>query len=149
MLTPSMKSLSRFASAAALLVVAAPLGSQQPGQAAPGLAPFVSVAAPIVALTHVRVVDGTGGPARTDQTLVINGDRIASIGPFASTPIPPEARVLDLTNDTVLPGLVGLHEHTYFGGVERVTSMNVSAPLLYLAYGVTTAMTAGSMMPLY
>jgi hypothetical protein len=42
---------------------------------------------------------------------------------------------------------VGLHEHTYFGGVRRMTQMRTSAPLLYLAYGVTTAMTAGSQFP--
>ena len=124
-----------------------PVRGQQPSPLAAALVPFVSVDAPTVALTHVRVVDGTGAPAVSDQTLILEGRRIGSIGPFASTTIPPGAQVLDLSNHTVMPGLVGLHEHTYFGGVERVTAMNVSGPLLYLAYGVTTAMTAGSMLP--
>lgn len=124
-----------------------PVRGQQPSPLAAALTPFVSVDAPTVALTHVRVVDGTGAPALSDQTLILEGRRIGSIGPFASTTIPPGAQVLDLSNHTVMPGLVGLHEHTYFGGVERVTAMNVSGPLLYLAYGVTTAMTAGSMLP--
>jgi cytosine/adenosine deaminase-related metal-dependent hydrolase len=61
--------------------------------------------------------------------------------------VPADARVLDLAGHTVIPGLVGLHEHTYFGGVRRITQMSTSAPLLYLAFGVTTAMTAGSMLP--
>jgi imidazolonepropionase-like amidohydrolase len=62
--------------------------------------------------------------------------------------------VLDLAGHTVFPGQVGLHEHTYFasidaatGGIRQLTPMNASAPLLYLAYGVTTAMTAGSALP--
>jgi imidazolonepropionase-like amidohydrolase len=125
----------------------APVHGQQPAPLPAGLAPFVSVNAPVVALTHVRVVDGTGVPAQTDQTLIIDGARIASMGPFSSTTIPDGARVLDLPDHTVLPGLVGLHEHTYFGGLARVTPMNTSGPLLYLAYGVTTALTAGSMLP--
>jgi imidazolonepropionase-like amidohydrolase len=133
--------------AVALLLLIAPVAGQQPAPLPPALAPFVSVNAPIVALTHVRVVDGTGAPARTDQTVIVEGDRFGAIGPVASTTVPAGARVLDLSNHTVLPGLVGLHEHTYFGGVTRVTPMNLTAPLLYLAYGVTTAMTAGSMMP--
>jgi imidazolonepropionase-like amidohydrolase len=137
--------ISRWAAVAWLLLIAPVLGQERALPAA--LAPYVSVNAPIVALTHVRVVDGTGAPARTDQTVVVDGARIGAVGPFASTTIPAGARVIDLSNHTVLPGLVGLHEHTYFGGVARVTPMNVSGPLLYLAYGVTTAMTAGSMLP--
>jgi imidazolonepropionase-like amidohydrolase len=131
----------------ALLAVVATAHGQQPPPVPPALAPFVSVNAPLVALTHVSVVDGTGTPVRTDQTVILDGTRIGAIGPFASTTIPPGAQVLELAGHTIMPGLVGLHEHTYFGGVARVTAMNVSGPLLYLAYGVTTAMTAGSMLP--
>jgi imidazolonepropionase-like amidohydrolase len=123
--------------------------AQQPSPLPPGVAPFVSVNAPLVALTHVRVVDGTGAAAQTDQTVILEGGRIGSIGPFGTSTIPGGAQVVDLADHTVLPGLVGLHEHTYFGGVSRVTPMNTSGPLLYLAYGVTTAMTAGSMFPIY
>ena len=112
-----------------------------------GVAPFVSVDTPLVALTHVQLVDGTGAPARADQTVILNRDRIQAVGPFATVPIPDNALVLDLAGHTLLPGLVGLHEHTYFGGVRRFTQMRVSAPLLYLAFGVTTAMTAGSRSP--
>lgn len=131
----------------ALLFLIAPIRGQQPLPGASGTAPFVSVTAPLIALTHVRVVDGTGVSARPDQTVVIDGSQIRAIGPFASTTIPAGARLLDLSNHTVLPGLVGLHEHTYFAGVARVTPMNATGPLAYLAYGVTTAMTAGSMLP--
>lgn len=122
---------------------------QLPAQATltPGVAPFVSVNAPVVALTHARLVDGTGTAARVNQTIVISGARITAVGPSASTPVPAGAQTIDLTGQTVMPGQVGLHEHTYFGGVKRLTQMSVSGPLLYLAYGITTGMTAGSQLP--
>ncbi len=129
-----------------LLVSPAPLQAQQP-VVQPGLAPFVSVDTPSVVLAHVRVVDGTGAPARDNQTVVLSRGRIQAVGPAATVSVPPGAMVLRLEGHTILPGLVGLHEHTYFGGVRRFTQMSVSAPLLYLAMGVTTAMTAGSRSP--
>jgi imidazolonepropionase-like amidohydrolase len=128
-------------------VLATAINAQEPRPLPGAVAPFVSVNATRVALTHVAIVDGTGAPARPDQTVILDGAQIASIGPSASTPVPSGAQVLDLAGHTLVPGLVGLHEHTYFGGGDRVTPMNVSGPLLYLAYGVTTAMTAGSMLP--
>lgn len=113
----------------------------------PGVQRFASVDAPIVALTHARLVDGTGAPSRADQTIIIRGSRIEAVGPSSTTPAPAGARVIDLAGHTVMPGQVGLHEHTYFGGVQRLTQMSTSGPLAYLAYGVTTAMTAGSQLP--
>lgn len=110
-------------------------------------APFVSVSAPVIALTHVRVVDGTGAPARDDQTVILRAGRIEAVGPSSATQAPDGAAVIDLTGHTVLPGLVGLHEHTYFGGVRHMTQMRASGAPLYLAFGVTTAMTAGSQFP--
>ena len=116
--------------------------------------PFVSVNAAVVALTHVQLIEGTGLPARADQTVILRGTAIQAVGPSATIAAPPGARVLDLSGHTVMPGQVGLHEHTYFASVDgrsgrptRIAHMNVSAPLLYLAYGVTTAMTAGSALP--
>ena len=130
---------------AALLTTAVSAGAQR--TLTPGVQRFVSVDAPIVALIHARLVDGTGAPARADQTIIIRGSRIAAVGPSSTTAAPAGARVIDLTDHTVMPGQVGLHEHTYFGGVQRLTQMSTSGPLAYLAYGVTTAMTAGSQLP--
>jgi imidazolonepropionase-like amidohydrolase len=135
------------AAVVAIVAVSATIGAQQRPTLAPGVQRYVSVNAAVVALTHVRVVDGTGARARDDQTVIIRGDRIEAVGPASSTRTPDGAQVLDLTGHTVTPGLVGLHEHTWFGGMRVSTHMGVSAPLLYLAMGVTTAMTAGSQFP--
>lgn len=139
----SVRSILRLVPA---LLIAAPLAAQHRPALAPAARAFVSVDAPVVALTHVRLVDGTGAPARQDQTVVVRGTRIESVGPTATTAIPAEARVMDLSGHTVIPGLVSLHEHTYFGGLSRSVPMNASAHL-YLGFGVTTAMTAGSQLP--
>ena len=119
--------------------------SAQPRPLSPNVARYVSVNAPVVALTHARVVDGTGAAAREDQTIVLRGDRIDAVGSASTVKVPAGAQVVDLTGSTVIPGLVGLHEHTWFGGMAVSTPMSVTAPLLYLGMGVTTAMTAGTM----
>src|SRR5438445_2469756 len=74
------------------LVLASLFAARCRAQAAPKLAPelraFVKEDAPLVALTHVRVIDGTGAAPRADQTLVIREGKIASLGDRASTKIP-------------------------------------------------------------
>jgi hypothetical protein len=129
-----------------------PAGAQEiPDQEEPAspLAPYVSVEKGTVALTHVRLLDGTGTPARDDQTILIQGERITAVGPSAGRELPEGAQVLDLTGHTLIPGLVSLHEHLYFGGVQQMTPMPVTGPMLYLAMGVTSAMPAGSQFPYY
>jgi cytosine/adenosine deaminase-related metal-dependent hydrolase len=138
---------SRFPVLTLLAGLSATVAAAQRPQVGPGLAPFVSVNAPVVALTHVRVVDGTGAAARDDQTIIVRDDRILAVGPAASTSVPAGAEVLNLTGHTVIPGLVGLHEHTWFGGIRKSSPMGATAGLLYLAMGVTTGMTAGSQFP--
>lgn len=133
-----------------LLAVAA-TAALADAQARPTLSPearaFVSVDAPVVALTRVRLVDGTGGAPRDDQTVVIRDGLIAAVGSSASVAVPAGARVLDLSGHTLTPGFVGLHEHTYFNATTRSTQMSVSGPRLYLGMGVTTIRTAGSQFP--
>jgi enamidase len=105
---------------------------------------FVAVDAPVVALTNVRVIDGTGGAARAGQTVVIRDGAIAAVGDSATLTIPAGARVMDLTGRTVVPGYVMLHEHLFaFDGGRFVQIGHSSAPL-YLAGGVTTMRTGGA-----
>jgi imidazolonepropionase-like amidohydrolase len=111
---------------------------------------FIRVQAPVVVLAHVRVVDGTGAAAVEDQTIVISNGKISAVGPAASAPVPNGAKTLDLTGYTVLPGLVGMHDHLFFpmGGNPPIYSdMGISFPRLYLAMGVTTIRTTGSVAP--
>ncbi|MEX0891592.1 MAG: amidohydrolase family protein [Gemmatimonadota bacterium] len=109
---------------------------------------FVAVEAPVVALTHVKLLDGTGAPARTDQTILIEGDRIRAVGPASEVNVPAGAEVLDLTGHTVIPGLVGMHNHSYYtGGNGRAAQLSFSGPRLYLASGVTTIRTTGARAP--
>src|SRR5712691_5809206 len=72
---------------------------------------FVQIDTPTIALTHVRVIDGTGAPARADQTIVIRDGMIVAVGTGTSVQVPTGAQVLDLSGKSVIPGLVMVHEH--------------------------------------
>jgi len=122
----------------------AALLAQQPGSA---VSQFVTVSDSVVALTNVRVIDGTGGPARDGQTIVLKGGTIQSVGDGASAKIPAGARTMDLAGRTVMPGYVMLHEHLFYpsGGGAIYNEQGYSFPRLYLAGGVTTMRTAGNM----
>ncbi len=148
--------------AAALLTLAnasaAPQILAPPVALGAAVLPYVKVNTKVVVLRHIRVIDGAGEPSRPDQTLVIIDGRIAAIGgPDLASP--PGANEIDLTGHTVLPGLVGLHDHMYYiarpnmdaaGHSEAplmVPQMTFSSPRLYLAAGVTTMRTTGSVEP--
>ncbi len=112
----------------------------------PGTRPFIAVDAPVVVLQHVRVIDGTGAPAREDQTIIIDHGKIQAIG--AGLAVPAGAQALNLQDHTVIPGLVGMHEHLFYpagGGAPMYIDHARSFPRLYLASGVTTARTAGTL----
>ncbi|MGE0552584.1 MAG: amidohydrolase family protein [Gemmatimonadales bacterium] len=108
---------------------------------------YVAVEDPVVAITHVRVVDGTGKAGVADQTVVLRDGRIAALGPSGSTAVPSGARVIDGSGKSLIPGLVGLHDHSYYTTSARTVQSNYSAPLLYLAAGVTTIRTTGANNP--
>src|SRR6187549_1179337 len=119
-------------------------------QAPQGDSQFVRIQAPTIALTHVRVIDGTGAAAMEDQTVVIAGGKILSIAPSGNAKIDTSAQILDLKGYTVLPGLVGMHDHMFFpmgGSPPMYSNMGFSFPRLYLALGVTTIRTTGSVAP--
>ncbi len=113
-------------------------------------AAFIVENAPVIALTHARVIDGNGTPALNDQTLILREGMIAAYGAADAIAVPPGARELNLSGKTIIPGLVMMHEHLFtvapnfdkrLLGVEQ----DVPFPLMYLAAGVTTMRTTGSM----
>ncbi len=129
------------------LFLASPLYSQRADELSPAVREYVSVDAPVIALTGVQVIDGTGAPRTTDQTVVIADGRIQAVGPTGSTDIPDGAEVLDLPGHTVVPGMVGLHDHTLYTTYKRIVQISFSSSRLYLASGVTSIRTTGALEP--
>jgi imidazolonepropionase-like amidohydrolase len=127
----------------------------------PEVASFVVVSAPKVVLRHVNIIDGTGAMPRPDQTVILTEGRVAVIGPATTTPVPDGAEVHDYAGYSVLPGLVGMHDHLFYSAsnaLQRgagsilepgvlVAEIAFTAPRLYLAAGVTTLRTTGSIEP--
>lgn len=106
---------------------------------------YIKVDSTVVALTNVRVIDGTGAPARTNQTVVIKGGNIETVGDTARTNVPAGATTIDLAGKSVIPGLVMVHEHLYYPtGPGVYGQLGESFTRLYLAGGVTTMRTGGN-----
>jgi imidazolonepropionase-like amidohydrolase len=100
------------------------------------------------AIEHVELVDGIGTPAKRDWTVVVDHGKIAAAGPSGSVAVAPGTRVVDGRGESLMPGIVGMHEHLYYETSEQMAeapTMLFSAPKLYLAAGVTTARTTGSL----
>jgi imidazolonepropionase-like amidohydrolase len=126
-----------------LLALAAP--AQRPDSLAAAVREYVTVDTALLALTHVLLVDGTGAAPKPDQSVVIRAGRIVAVGPAASVQIPAGAHVMDMSGSTVIPGLIGMHDHLFYtaaGG--RAVQMSYTGPRLYLGSGVTTIRTTGS-----
>jgi len=64
-----------------------------------------------LALTHVTVIDGTGAPAKRDQTVVVEGDRIAVVGKTGEVAVPKKAQIVDASGKFLIPGLWDMHGH--------------------------------------
>jgi imidazolonepropionase-like amidohydrolase len=137
--------------ALAVLLPAASLYAQPAGEStrprlSPAVRAYVAMDTSLLALTNVRVIDGTGAPARPNQTIVIRDGVITDVGEMRSLRVPEGARVLDLAGRTVLPGFVMVHEHLYYPtGPGVYANLAESFTRLYLAGGVTSMRTGGNM----
>lgn len=115
---------------------------------------FIAVDSRVTALAHVTVIDGTGAPARQDQTIIITDGKVVSVGTAQQAKIPAGAKVLQLAGATVMPGLVGMHNHLFMMGTSAYRPIALTQPQpvqsvrLYLAHGVTTIRTTGSVDPM-
>jgi imidazolonepropionase-like amidohydrolase len=136
---------------AGFMLAAGGLFAQTPA----AIKPYISEDAPVLVLDHVRVIDGTGAMPAEDQRIDIEGGKIVRVqSAKLRNAYPANAKILNLTGKTIIPGLVGMHEHLFYptpdGGGGRLPlygEMADSAPRLYLAGGVTTARTTGSLEP--
>src|SRR5258708_6899857 len=84
---------------------------------------------PILAITHVTVIDGTGASPQKDMTVLITDQRIAALGPSSSTATPRAARIIDGTAKFLIPGLADMHVHLTGAG-EPSGSREFIIPLL-------------------
>jgi len=119
---------------------------------------FVKAPAGKIALAHVRIIDGTGAAAQDDRTILIDGDTITAIT-AGSVKVPDGYTTIDASGKSVMPGIVGMHDHQYYiarpnlddtGHADdplMIPQMTFSSPRLYLANGVTTLRTTGSVEP--
>ncbi len=122
--------------------------AQRPDSLSEEVRKYVAVDTAVVALTNVLLVDGTGGAPRPGQTVVIRDGKIAEVGPSGSVKVPAGAHTMDLGGHTVIPGIVGMHDHMFYtaaGG--RAVQMSYTGPRLYLGSGVTTIRTTGGRAP--
>jgi enamidase len=132
-------------SIAFFLLFASTLEAQRGGGRGNPLAAYTRIDTSVVALTHARVIDGTGAAPKTDQTLILRDGKIESIGPSASARVPVGVQAIDLTGKSVMPGFVMVHEHLYYpNGGGWYGNYDESFTRLYLAGGVTSMRTAGN-----
>ncbi|HXM37853.1 MAG TPA: amidohydrolase family protein [Gemmatimonadales bacterium] len=104
-----------------LALIAMPLGAQAPVAAPPPPAPVLIKAG--------RLIDGRSDRVQTNMGILIEGDRIRAIGPVAQIESQARgARVIDLSQMTVLPGLIDMHTHLLLQG--DITSQEYEDQLL-------------------
>ena len=127
--------------------------------------PVIVHDAPIIALTDVRVIDGTGAAPKINYTIIIREGSIAAMGPSDDIAIPETSKRIRLAGKSMLPGWVMMHEHLYYHMRPPPLQINdpdganywqrdiaripqtFAYPALYLADGVTTGRTAGPEAP--
>jgi imidazolonepropionase-like amidohydrolase len=131
-----------------IMLLSAGIAFGQTTALAPAVKAFVTVDSPATALEDVTVIDGTGAPAREHQVILVRNGRIESISQLSADHLyPGDAKVLKLAGHTVIPGLVGMHDHLFYPGALtpiHFSEDDFSAPRMYLAGGVTTIRTTGS-----
>lgn len=145
------RSLIRALFASAAVLAALPVQAQAPTPAptqAVAPAPYVAYAQPRILIRDVQLIDGTGMAARPGMSVLIENGRIVRVAPSADLTDTGDATVIDGRGKTLMPGLVLMHEHMFYPtGRANYTEMVYSFPRLYLAGGVTSLRTAGTMAP--
>lgn len=109
---------------------------------------FIEIQDSIIAITNVTLIDGTGGVIKENYDIMFINNRITSIAKSGELKIQKNAKIIDGTGKTVIPGFIMMHEHLFhakpFNGNYKAVHMTNTFPKMYLAGGVTTMRTAGS-----
>ena len=109
-----------------------------------------SLVAEVKVLKNFTLIDGTGHPPLAHAAMILDDGRIQWVGPEAQLKAPPSARVTDLQNKYVMPGIINLHVHLGATiGLDQnekfFTPENVEKDLkTYASYGVTTVLSMGT-----
>ncbi len=91
---------------------------------------FVSVNEERVLLMNVRIIDGTGAPVRENQSILIENGKITAITQVAASIAPEGTRVIDLKGKSVMPGIVGLHEHMFYNASDPENFIQSTQPIV-------------------
>ena len=144
---------------AAMWLLLLALAAQRPDSLGPAVRKVVRTSSVRVVLEHVNVIDGTGTAATPDRNIIIEGGRMTAISAGADVPAADGTTILDLRGYSVMPGIVGMHNHLIYLSRPNLAAdntfdrpglfqqMTFSASRLYLANGVTTMRTTGSPEP--
>jgi len=106
--------------------------------------PFVSHNESMIALVNATLINGNGSSALINQTIVIENGVFTAIGEQEEISIPDSAFILDVEGKTLIPGIIGVHNHLHIPGFPDIGEV---ASKLYLASGVTTIQTCGAARP--
>lgn len=105
---------------------------------------YVKYNSNIIVLTNATVFDGKGNSAKENQTLIVVNGYFQSIGKSSEIDIPENTTIINLKGKTIIPGIVGVHNHLH---IPQFPFIGETASKLYLASGVTTIQTCGSASP--
>ena len=135
-----------------LIILGLLLTFQSYGQEfSPQVSQFITNDNDSFAITNVTVIDGTGNATKNNQTIVVVDGKITAVDASNSIKVKSGITIIDGSGKTVTPGLVMLHEHMFytkpFENWFSVGQMTFTFPRLYLAGGVTTMRTGGSIQP--
>lgn len=106
--------------------------------------PYINYHEDLMAFTNATIIDGTGNGIAKNQTLIIENGIFKSVGNSAEIEISENATIINLKGKTVIPGIVGMHNHLH---IPRFPDVSEIAAKLYLASGITTVQTCGAASP--
>lgn len=108
------------------------------------LRPYIKYNKDLLAFTNATIVDGTGKAIKQNQTLIIENGIFKDMGNDTDIKVPQNAKTINLKGKTIIPGIVGMHNHLH---IPRFPDVGDVAAKLYLASGVTTIQTCGAAAP--